>query len=82
MFDIARKRNVAVVARFVDFPTFFRVTSDLSDNAIAPRPYDGGAGRAMEYEKLMNSSLITKAEEAELPPPAPPDTGGLVKRGI
>jgi hypothetical protein len=40
MLDIARKENVAVIARFVDFPTFLSFTDDMSDYALHPLPYD------------------------------------------
>jgi hypothetical protein len=40
MFEIARKKNVAVFARFVDFPTFLKYTSDMTDNALNPKPYE------------------------------------------
>jgi|SRR6516162_892031 hypothetical protein len=40
MFEIARKLNVAVFARFVDFPTFLKYTNDLSDGALNPTPYE------------------------------------------
>jgi DNA repair exonuclease SbcCD nuclease subunit len=40
MFEIARKQNVAVFVRFVDFPTFLRLSEDMSENALHPRAYD------------------------------------------
>jgi hypothetical protein len=40
MFEIARKKNLAVFARFVDFPTFLKYTNDLSDDALNPQPYE------------------------------------------
>jgi hypothetical protein len=40
MLDIARKENVAVIARFVDFPTFLSFTDDMSDFALHPLSYD------------------------------------------
>src|SRR5262249_51490736 len=33
LFSVARKLNVAVVVRFVDFPTFLTITEDMSENA-------------------------------------------------
>jgi hypothetical protein len=41
MLDIARKENVGVIARFVDFPTFLGFTDDMSDGALCPKAYDG-----------------------------------------
>lgn len=40
MLEVARKRNVAVFCRFVDFPTFLKLSDDLSDAALKPGPYD------------------------------------------
>jgi hypothetical protein len=40
MLDIARKENVAVLARFVDFPTFLNFTDDMSDDALHPQGYN------------------------------------------
>jgi hypothetical protein len=40
MFEVARKMNVAVFVRFVDFPTFLRYTDDMSDDALDPKGYD------------------------------------------
>jgi hypothetical protein len=40
MLEIARKENVAVFVRFVDFPTFLKYSDDMSDAAMRPRSYD------------------------------------------
>jgi hypothetical protein len=40
MLQIARKENVAVLVRFVDFPTFLSFTDDMSDEALFPQAYD------------------------------------------
>ncbi|SRR6266496_1149103 len=40
MLDIARKRNVAVLVRFVDFPTFLKYSGDLSESALRPASYE------------------------------------------
>jgi hypothetical protein len=42
MLEVARKEGVAVIVRFVDFPTFLKYSGDLSDAALNPRPYDQG----------------------------------------
>jgi len=39
LIDIATQLDIALNVRFVDFPTFLRVTSDFSDRAVAPHPY-------------------------------------------
>jgi hypothetical protein len=43
LFDVARSLDVAVLVRFVDFPTFLRSTRDMSDTAAHPAPYDQAA---------------------------------------
>jgi hypothetical protein len=40
LLDVARKLDVAVFVRFVDFPRFIYLTSDISEEAARPRPYD------------------------------------------
>jgi hypothetical protein len=40
MLEMARKNNVALFVRFVDFPTFLKYSSDLSDAALWPALYD------------------------------------------
>jgi hypothetical protein len=40
MLEIARKEDVAVLVRFVDFPTFLGFTDDMSDESLRPRAYD------------------------------------------
>jgi hypothetical protein len=40
MLEIARKENVAVFVRFVDFPTFLKYSNDMSDAAMRPSAYN------------------------------------------
>lgn len=40
LLDIAAKLDVALLVRFVDFPTFLRGTRDMSDEAARPASYD------------------------------------------
>jgi len=40
MFEVAEKLDVALFVRFVDFPTFFRLTEDTSQEAVRPLPYN------------------------------------------
>jgi Helix-turn-helix len=58
MLEIARALNVAVVVRFVDFPTFLRYSADLSDRALNPKPYSEenelDSGRSEERTGLEN----------------------------
>lgn len=39
-YEIARKRDIAFFARWVDFPTFLRLSRDLSQSALNPQHYD------------------------------------------
>jgi hypothetical protein len=39
LFDVAEKLDVAVFARFVDFPNFLKLTEDISDRGARPKPY-------------------------------------------
>jgi transcriptional regulator with XRE-family HTH domain len=52
LIEIAIKLNIAFVGRFVDFPTFLRVTADFSENAVTPMPYSRQAMDALiAYEQ-------------------------------
>jgi hypothetical protein len=48
MFETAARLNVAVIARFVDFPTFLKLTDDMSDEAFLPQPYSEQELRKIE----------------------------------
>lgn len=43
LLDIARKLDIALVMRFVDFPTFLKWTGDYSPTALAPQKFDAPA---------------------------------------
>ena len=40
MLEVARRENVAILVRFVDFPTFLSFTDDLSGAALHPKSYE------------------------------------------
>jgi hypothetical protein len=61
MLEVARKLNVAVFVRFVDFPTFLKYSSDLSDKALDPQPYDQDIIEKFaesEQQKARNMELL------------------------
>lgn len=39
LFEIANTLKLALIIRFVDYPTFIKVTSDFSEETLAPKPY-------------------------------------------
>lgn len=39
LIDIASALDIAVIVRFVDFPTFLKQTEDMSEAAVAPTSY-------------------------------------------
>ena len=47
LIDIAEKLDIAVIIRFVDFPTFLKYTDDYSDAALVPGPYEEAAINAL-----------------------------------
>ena len=72
MLDIARKENVAVLVRFVDFPTFLGYTEDYSDATLAPPSYSQSAiDRLAAAERPSpsdgNWALITIKQEPDKP---------------
>lgn len=40
LLEIASKLDVALLVRFVDYPTFLKITSDFSDEALRPASFD------------------------------------------
>ncbi len=40
LLDVASKLDIALVVRFVDYPTFLVATNDFSEAALRPAPYD------------------------------------------
>jgi transcriptional regulator with XRE-family HTH domain len=50
LLDIATARNVALLVRFVDYPQFLRITSDMSERALAPETvYESQARHQREH---------------------------------
>ena len=47
LFDVAEKLNVAILVRFVDIPTFLRLSEDMSEDASQPQPYDEAKAAAL-----------------------------------
>jgi hypothetical protein len=73
MLEMSRKMNVAVLVRFVDFPTFLKYSGDLSDEALRPVPYDQEAmdilaeeqrrlAREMELRDLFRNPLPSESQ--------------------
>jgi hypothetical protein len=60
LFDVASKLNVAVIVRFVDFPTFLRFSKDMSLAAIRPAEYNDLAIQELvdEEENAIKGSAI------------------------
>ena len=54
LIDIANKIDVALLIRFVDWPTFLRATSEFTMSTIAPRPYAEDAIEAFARESDAN----------------------------
>jgi predicted XRE-type DNA-binding protein len=40
LLDISSKLDVALIVRFVDYPTFMKFTNDFSDEALRPNKFD------------------------------------------
>lgn len=73
MLEIARKLDLAVVVRFVDFPTFLRLSEDMSDAALCPAKYDQQAidEVAREDERMEGESALEafwKIDRNQSPP--------------
>lgn len=71
LLDVASKLNLALIVRFVDFPTFLKGTSDFSVEAVRPAAYD---------EHVNNPELATLNDDysAHAHASAAPATGQLI----
>jgi hypothetical protein len=70
-FEIAEKLDVAFFGCFFDWPTFLRLTCDLSDETAHPQPY-----RQEDIEKLATKAQAAATEER----PAPAVPGGTLRQ--
>ncbi len=55
LIDIAKKKKVGLLIRFVPFQEFIKYTDDYSDKAIAPEPYDHVTIDALAEQELAES---------------------------
>jgi hypothetical protein len=80
LFEIASKLDVAVFIRFVDFPTFLKLTKDVSQSAIRPAEFDQSAldDAARGEEVASNGGAL--AEYLRGRPPAPDEGDGASKQ--
>jgi transcriptional regulator with XRE-family HTH domain len=54
LIDIASRLDIALIIRFVNFPTFLEWTKDYSSSALAPQSYANAAAESHKRE-LVNS---------------------------
>jgi hypothetical protein len=66
MLEIARKEDVAVFVRFVDFPTFLKYSGDMSDSALHPEKYDEN-----KVDQLARNQGISEQQFSFLAPWSP-----------
>lgn len=66
LLDIARATNVALVVRFVDYRQFLRITSDMSEEALAP---DNIYETEAKAKAVANQPIIIHLEQTPGSPP-------------
>lgn len=67
MLEIARKLNLAVFCRFVDFPTFLKLSDDLSEAALRPKPYNAEIVSHWAHQQTW-TALYGRGTMSGLPP--------------
>jgi transcriptional regulator with XRE-family HTH domain len=78
LIDIAASLDIAVLIRFVDFPTFLRVTEDFSDAAIAPPSYGQAAiNQLVAEQSSVRAPGIPTPEQPAIDKPAIPTPDDL-----
>jgi len=88
LIDIANKLDIALLVRFVDWPTFLRFTEDYSSEAFAPAPFSQQQIDALVREeearakanKLMDMfrPMEQRQESSAQDSPSPPSSAELV----
>jgi hypothetical protein len=61
LLDVAIKLDLALIVRFVDYPTFLRLTNDFSDNAVRPAAFS-----QEQVDQLAVDMLNGEASQAAL----------------
>ncbi len=57
LIDIAKRLHLGLVIKFVDFPTFLKLTDDMSERALRPDPFD---------EQSLNKLIDTRADASPM----------------
>ena len=65
LFDVAAKTNRAVIVRIVDYPTFLRFTSDMTDAAARPEAYEQDAVDSLASAASAEAALAESMDRAE-----------------
>lgn len=68
LLEIASKLDVALLVRFVDYPTFLKVTSDFSDEALRPARYDQSQMDLLATKSYFTGHSIAAGEMAHASP--------------
>lgn len=64
LLEIASKLDVALLVRFVDYPTFLKVTSDFSDEALRPASFDPAQLDHLAAKSYFQGHIIAGGEMA------------------
>lgn len=57
LFDVAASLDRAVIVRIVDYPTFLRFTSDMTDAAARPKAYEQDAVDSLAQETSVGAAI-------------------------
>ena len=83
LLDISSKLDVALIVRFVDYPTFVKFTNDFSDEALRPDKFDSAqldfltaTPTAFQAQPLAGGEMNTPVRTGPVS-----FTGSLVKMG-
>ncbi len=65
LFDVATSLDRAVIVRIVDYPTFLRFTSDMTDAAARPEAYEQDAVDSLASAASAEAALAESMDQAE-----------------
>ena len=76
LIEMANKKEMALIIKFVDYPTFLRHTADMSEAALRPRPFDSSVlSELADFRLPVPKRKVTiETPDSDQPPPGPKAT--------
>lgn len=66
LLNLAKKLDIALIVRFVDYCNFLNVTNDLSESALKPKPFE--KNQFMRDMELKSNSFLVSSTSSSITP--------------